>query len=360
MNGDTTTAARFDNLGSGGGAMANFVFVSSATFPGNLGSAAMYQAQCNKLATAAGINNAAGNAYIAWIAASNYAPLSLLGSSRSWLRADLLPWIDDMPTALSKGNVYYPVAYDENGQRVYDTTLAGMNQTGTYYAGNNCNDWTDGTLNAGHGHTHAGGRSWAYNNVGVSSCANSNRIICLSTGAGIALAVSPAAGKKIFLSKTGWVPGGGVSAADAKCMTDKPASVTTAKAILLASTRAFTDVLAPATTYVRPDGVAVGTGADIVSALNGKVPATIEATPTQDGGGTYVDTSVAQLVWTGVTRTGSAGQDTCNDWTSSTSASNGTAGSVASGWEAAGSDASWACNNSFGGTAIAFLQCAEQ
>ena len=46
------------------------LFVSSTTFATNLGSATAYDTQCNLLATAAGINNAAGTAYIAWISSS--------------------------------------------------------------------------------------------------------------------------------------------------------------------------------------------------------------------------------------------------------------------------------------------------
>jgi len=98
-------------------------------------------------------------------------PLARLGATRGWVRADLLPWIDGMATALATGAVYYPTAYDENGQRVIGNTLSGMGNTNALYRGQNCNDWTDAGLNASHGHTHAGGKGWPSNNVGVSSCA---------------------------------------------------------------------------------------------------------------------------------------------------------------------------------------------
>jgi hypothetical protein len=40
------------------------------------------------------------------MAATNYAPATLLGATRGWVRADLLPWIDNMATALYTGAVY--------------------------------------------------------------------------------------------------------------------------------------------------------------------------------------------------------------------------------------------------------------
>jgi hypothetical protein len=352
ISGATATTARFDTL------PANLVFATSSTFPGNLGSALAYQSQCNTLATAAGINNATNDAYIVWLAATNYNPVTLLGSTRGWVRADLLPWIDDMTATLSSGAVYYPVAYDENGQRVIGYTLAGMTGTGTALTGYNCNDWTNSTGLVSDGHTHAGSKGWFYNNVGFGSCGVAERVLCVMKGTNTPVTVTPVAGKKIYLTKSGWVPGGGLSAADTKCLADAPTSVTAAKAILVASTRALTDVLGATTVYVRPDGVKVGTGAEIVQALNSYyAPATIESAVTQDGDGNFVNTGVAQLLWTGVSSQGTADKDTCRDWTSAASTDTGTGGGVATGWSAAGRDGNFACNNS---SAQIFLQCAEQ
>jgi hypothetical protein len=365
MNAATSTAAHFDAL------PANLVFVTSSVFAGNLGGAAAYERQCNKLATAAGINNAAGDAYVAWMAASDYAPATLLGSTRGWVRADLLPWIDSMATALATGAVFYPVAYDENGQRVIGNTLSGMVDTDALYAGENCNDWTDATVNTSHGHTHAGGRGWPSNNVGVSSCAIASRVLCVMKGANTPVAVTPVMGKKIYLSKSAWFPGGGLSAADAKCLLDAPVSVTAAKAILVGSARALSDVLGATTVYVRPDGVRVGTGAEIIQAMNDNTgPASIEATVTQDGGGSYVSPWIeiagrpgyvcSMVVWTGLTYPLPGNGDTCLDWTSSSSTDYATSGCIASGWSAAGKCSSDTCNNDSQGTACDYLQCAEQ
>ena len=365
MNAATSTAARFESL------PANLVFVTSSVLAGNLGGAAAYQRQCNQLATAAGINNTAGDAYVAWMAATDYAPATLLGSSRGWVRADLLPWIDSMATALATGAVYYPVAYDENGQRVIGDTLSGMSDTHALYAGENCKDWTDATVNASHGHTHAGGRGWPSNNVGVSSCAIASRVICVMKGTSTLVAVTPVTGKKIYLTKSAWFPGGGLAAADAKCLLDAPASVTSAKAILVASTRTLADVLGATTVYVRPDGVRVGTGAEIIQAMNDNTgPASIEAAVTQDGGGSYVSPWIEitgrpgyvcpMVVWTGLTYPIRGNGDTCLEWTSSSSTDYATSGCIAAGWSYAGTCSSDPCNNDWEGTACDYLECAEQ
>lgn len=347
-----STAARFDVP------PANLAFVTSASFPGNLGSALAYQSQCNQLAAAAGINNAANDAYVAWLAASDYAPGALLGSTRGWVRADLLPWIDSMAAALDAGAVYYPLAYDENGQRVIADTLSGMTGTGGPYFGENCGDWTDATMDTSRGSTHAGGKGWAYNNVGVSPCGLPSRVLCVMKGANTPVSVTPVAGKRIYLSRSAWVPGGGLAAADAKCLAEAPASVKAAKAVLVASTRALTDVLDVSAVYVRPDGVRAGTGAEIIQALIDVPPATIEGAVTQDGGGKYVDTTIAQLVWTGLDYwTGAGDSATCRDWTSAQPADTGTGGCVAAGWEDAGKCGGFPCNND---PPVIFLQCAEQ
>ena len=191
MNAATSTAAHFDSL------PANLVFVTSSVFAGNLGGAAAYQRQCNQLATAAGINNAAGDAYVAWMAASDYACDVAGLDARMGARG---------PAALDRQHG------DGSGHRggllsgglrrkrtaVIGDTLSGMSDTDKIYAGENCTDWTDATVNASHGHTHAGGRGWPSNNVGVASCAIASRVICVMKGASTPVAVTPVAGKKLY------------------------------------------------------------------------------------------------------------------------------------------------------------------
>jgi hypothetical protein len=48
----------------------NLVFLTSTSFPGNLGTAAAYDTRCNTAATAAGINDGTGTAYLAFLSST--------------------------------------------------------------------------------------------------------------------------------------------------------------------------------------------------------------------------------------------------------------------------------------------------
>ena len=351
INAATTTTAVFNTLSN------NFVFVSSTTQNGNYGSAAAAQAQCNTLATAAGINNSSGNAYVAWMQATGYNSITLVGTARAWVRADTQPWIDNMSTALSTGIVYYPAAYDENGARVIGNTWSGMVQNGTIYSGATCTDWSATSGLGATGHTHASGYAWPMNNEGVSQCTNQFRLLCVMANTSRTAAISPVAvpGKKIWLSNASWAPGGGLTggptAADSVCLASAPAGVTAAKAILQASTRTLASVLPATTVYVRPDGTKVGTGADIVTALtNFNTPATLEGGIIQSGNGTYIAGMYPTIMgaWTGVSTT-------CSDWTSTASTVTGTIGAETGWGPFSGNNANWACN-----MGNLYLRCAEQ
>jgi hypothetical protein len=265
-----------------------------------------------------------------------------------------------MSTALFTGAVYYPLAYDENGKRVIGDTLSGMVGTSQVAWGYNCQDWTDATAYTSRGHTHAGGLGWTGNNVGVSSCGIRDRVVCVMKGGQTPVTVTPVAGKKIYLTRSAWLPGGGLADADAKCLADAPASVVAAKAVLAASSRDLTDVLDATATYVRPDGVKSGTGAEILQAIiDENAPASIEGAVIQDGAGKYVGNLVPQLVWTGLRYYGGfvGAAATCRDWTSASPTDTGTAGCVAAGWRNAGKCGNFACDGE--GTVFALL-CAEQ
>jgi hypothetical protein len=141
-------------------------------------------------------------------------------------------------------------------------------------------------------------------------------------------------------------------------LAEAPTGTASAKAILVSSTRTLASVLGATTIYVRPDGTRVGTGAEIIQAMGSFLgPASIESPVSQDGAGNYVDEGVVQLLWTGV---GGAPANTCRDWTSGAAADSGSTGAVAAGWEYTGNDGSFACNNTFLGMPIVYLQCAEQ
>lgn len=347
VTGDLATSARFELL------PANLAFVSSESYPSNLGSAAAYQTKCNQLATAAGINSATNDAFVAWLASSTYNPSTLLNGSRGWVRADLLPWIDALSTALEGGTIMYPAAYDENGVRVLGSTWSGMLADGTVYATANCSDWTSTSSVSSRGHTHASGRGWPSNNAGVSTCNDVSRILCLQRGSSTTLTPPATSGKRVYLTNSAFVPGGGLTAADAKCIADAPAGVANAKALIVATNRQLADVLDASSIYHRPDGVLVGTGAEIASALvSYSGPDSIEGGIIQTGSGITIAGFYPTIggVWTGL----AYDKANCEDWTTSSASVSGSFGNE-TGWTRAGTNGYTACNDT-----KMFLRCVEQ
>src|SRR5262249_30519114 len=74
----------------------NVSFVSSATYAANLGSASAYDAQCNALATAAGLNNVSADGFIAWVSSSSSKAVDRLGSAHGFVRVDGHPFADNL------------------------------------------------------------------------------------------------------------------------------------------------------------------------------------------------------------------------------------------------------------------------
>src|SRR4029450_1969858 len=93
----------------------NLVFVSSRqTIPTNLGSAAAYDGLCNQFATTAGINDAAGDAYISFLSDSGSSALTRLGGARGFMRMDGQPVADDPMSMIAEGRLFYPMTFDEH------------------------------------------------------------------------------------------------------------------------------------------------------------------------------------------------------------------------------------------------------
>jgi hypothetical protein len=129
-------------------------------------------------------------------------------------------------------------------------------------------------------------------------------------------APQPVAGKAIYVTKAQFVPGGGIAAANQACDAEKPAGAASVKALLATVDAAPVALLDRAASYVRPDGVLVGTGQDLIDATeSGKE---LAAGAWQTGDGTYVaDGYFAFTGSSGLEHAGTA-TTTCDDWTSTT------------------------------------------
>jgi hypothetical protein len=324
----------------------NLAFVSSKTYPSNLGTLAAYDSECNRLAREAGLNNSSSDAFVAWIASASMSAKERLGlKHRGFIRIDGKPFVDQIVVG------HYPVfnvlSIDENGVNVGQSEVL----TGTWPDGTvvqlsgaengvtyNCNDWTQG--DAGFmavGSTQSGPFGWAYDRD--RHCAEA-RIYCLMRMYSEPLKWEVQIGKRIFVSRLPYVPGQGVP--DDAC---KEAEIGPTKALISTSTVAASQALNPGTKYIRPDGQLIGTGAELIAGTIGT--------------GLWQsldDIYHASTVWTGSEKLSLPGtpQSTCNDW-------NSTLGTAMIGETARLGDGKWwKSGSSFPCTGHAFVYCVEQ
>jgi hypothetical protein len=293
-----TVAATFSPM------TANLIFVSAALQPTNLGSAAAYDASCNIAATAAGINNTAGNAYIAFTSDAASLAVSRLGASaRGWVRMDGRPFADTQASLFTNSQVWNVIAFSEGGRSAINQVATGTNSDGTLFPGN-CANWT-GSGQMLVGVPNDGPHAWVANSL--TDCPPIANIICMGRTLSSPVAPLVTTGRRIWLSPSGFVPGSGQTP-DAFCQAARPAGVTTAAALIAHPDRPASAVLDGAMNYVRVDGTLVARGSDLAA---GSI---------QSGIWQLADSSYAAAntgVFTGqltLTAVGTAAT-TCNDWT---------------------------------------------
>lgn len=287
----------------------NLVFVTSQTYPGNLGGLSAYDAECNRVASAAGLNNAAGDGFIAALSDANVSLRQRLGSARGWLRLDGRVFADTVDDLFAL-RVRHPIDFDELGGALNPGTLTrgvptiwtGTNVNGT--SGSTCNSWTSQSAQdlalAGRGT--GGGAVWL--SIASFDCASSLRLACMGTTRAAPAELPVVSGKRIWAS-TNYVPGS--MTPDAKCQSELPAGVANGVAFIGYSNRAAAAVIDEDLNYVRPDGVLVGTG---LALLDMNVFA-----------GPWIQADGTARNYTGAVRTGGETPRevaiyTCDDWQS--------------------------------------------
>jgi hypothetical protein len=311
----STLTARFVEIAN------NLAFVSSEAFPATLGSAAAYDAECNRLATAAGFNTATGDGFIAATSdAAGAFPARLRPGVRGWIRRDGKP-VADTVEALLLGAIYHPVSFDERGGFEDGRVLTGTRPDGT--VGDNCVDWTDASATVTAGFA-AGGPGYWTDATPAQSCAGLLPVLCLGNTSTAPLVPSTSSGKRIWRTSTPYTPGS--SSPDVACALELPAGVGAARALVAHADRPASAALDASSNYVRPDGQLVGTGQQLIDAGSeaswtgafraGRV---IHTGIWQAADGSYAPGDVP-LVWSGALDLSSpASADTsCNDWSATT------------------------------------------
>jgi hypothetical protein len=303
VSGATSVTATFTKLA------ANLVFITSSSVATNLGSATAYDAICNTAATAAGINDAGGLAYVAATSDAKSNLIDRLKSARGWVRMDGKPFADSQSALFTTGQVFYPVMFDETGKYGSENYATGTTSTGTAtgvsQSAGDCTGWT-GTGNQLSGYSEGGTMYWV---AGLtSSCYPSIPFLCMGTSRSAAVAPAAATGPKIWYS--GAFTAGTTMTPDQTCQASRPTGVTTAAALVSYANKAASAVLQMGSSYARLDGSIVGTGASIAA---GRIDTGIWQSAT----GAYGDPF---LVWAGSPTPGQAGTtaSTCNNWTDAT------------------------------------------
>ncbi|MEM1413917.1 MAG: hypothetical protein AAGH15_03410 [Myxococcota bacterium] len=278
----------------------NRVFVSSEALAMNLGGVEPYDAACNRFAADAGLQASDGARFIAWMSDSTSSAASRLGAARGFTRMDGEPFADD----LLASEVFRGVLFDETGARVptEEVVATGTNADGTR-SSNHCLDWTDTVQGATTGRADGGPRAWT--SRGASTC-SPRRIYCVENVHSRELVPEREAGRLIYLTNQDFEPGGATTP-EAACVASKPADAGAVAPLLATVSSAASEVLDAAAVYVRPDGVRVGTGAQLAARdwLTGAW---------QQGDGTYP--SEVRRVWTGSERIDGLGDTACDDWSS--------------------------------------------
>lgn len=290
----------------------NLAFVSSTALAANLGGVAAYDAQCNALASAAGINNfdaPGGSAYVAWMSDSVTNAASRLASARGFVRRDGVPFGDDQSSLLSQARVFGVLSLDETGRDAGNReVMTGTDNFGSAVAGGTCSNWASNSVaqNATLGASHGGPLAWSQNGSGT--CDIARPIYCLMRNRNAVVNPPTLTGTRRVWVSSGYTPG--VTTPDAHCDGDRPMGVTSARALIATTTEPASSVVSSAITYVRPDGHVVGTGAQLAS------EATLQSGIWQTSSGSYFATG--GQTWTGYE--GPPGvlatlANSCDNWT---------------------------------------------
>jgi hypothetical protein len=334
IDGDTTTTARFAVIDR------NLVFATSEEHDGDLGGLAGADGTCGRLASSAGLTGH-------WVAllttAAGEAPTRLVvpGTStpaRGFVRLDGLPLGDTVADLFVDHRLYYPVLLDENGDRPWlGGRAAWVGQVRDSF-GLTCGDWTSNDIEGPQGAAGAVGGGpgiWLDGYFANCSYGPGNPggfhlgLYCFMVDhtAPVAAPVAPAGAKRIYATRDSFTPGGGIAAADQLCADRRPPGVGAVKALLATTQAPASARLAPAATYVRPDGVVVGTGAELVAAAS---YAQLHAGVWQLADGSYDDAN--RSAWTGSgpsydeLDTAATVGSSCNDWTDGTASGSASVG----------------------------------
>jgi hypothetical protein len=267
----------------------NRVFVSSTSVDLCAVGVAGADAECQSLATAAGLPGT----FVAWASEAGKNARDRIGAARGWRRVDGRPFAD-LATDLTSGTVLYPPRLDENGNDLGQAiVVSGTNADGSANTGSGC------MLG---GFASNGGTRWF---TGIS--VGPSKVICLGTDQQTPVSFTPQSGRRIWASTSTFDPSTGVTTADTICAAEAAGAGVTGmfRAWLSTTTQtAGSRLVLTGAVWVRADGVPVVSSTANMTTLALDVPVSqhLDGTP------------AFGYAWTG----GMAATMTqsCNNWTS--------------------------------------------
>ena len=297
------------------GGAPNVIFVTSISYPSDLGGLDGADEKCRQRAQAAGLSGT----FIALLSTSTVSAKSRLGTARGWVRTDGKPFADlpqdlfsSSPVAVDSAHIYYPPKLDEFGNVLPVNTIVA---SGTQYdgtldpQGGSCGDWTStAAMMKTIGYPRDG--AYGYIFAGWASCPYSSNLTCIeiSRTSRVDPPSPPPTRRTAFVSAAYYYPSNGMGGADTICTSEAAAAgLPGTYRAFLATTQAsgmsrFDVGGAP---WVRVDGVVLAaTGTDFAA---GKWLAPLNVTAR----GVYV---ANRGVWVGAPGPSALGTSTCNDW----------------------------------------------
>lgn len=315
---NTTATAVFSPIN------ANLVFVSSALYPANLGGVAPYDTACNTLATTAGINNAAGNAFRAWMSTATSGAGARITAAGGFRRMDFSV-VAASRTALLSGWVRAPIRLDEYGRRVLTALSAwtGTDSGGAHRAGQDCSGWTSSAVTFLDRGRVEGGPGLFTESTGGHTCSNTGtRIYCFQNTSTTFVAVPPAppSGYKVAFVAPTWTVSGGLTAADAHCNANKPTGFDTSayvyRAFLATTAASAASRLPVGASYYAPNSTFIGTSDALRATTDSNREPLLNAGVWQEDSTIYVSGQASAWTGAGCTNCQGTTATTCSNWTS--------------------------------------------
>jgi hypothetical protein len=303
----------------------NLAFVTSDRFAGDLGGLEGADGRCAAAAAEAGLSGT----FVALLSTPDVPAADRLGPARGFIRLDGRPVADKVSDLFTRHALLYPVLYDQDGRAIHSSASGGedMTWTGTTPAGtspNTCDGWTD-MVSGKYGNAgQPGGGPAAWLDAIAGQCDaggvwGDNRLYCFMVDLTDPIIAPAATGKVIYVTASAFPLTNGRIGADQLCDQEKPPGVNTVRALLATTDASAASVLDVAAAYVRPDGVLVGTGADLIAASRGDLELASGIWQTSDGGYVAAAGDGGRYAWTGVAKGASLASRgtaaaTCDDW----------------------------------------------